>query len=920
MNRKNATRNALFTSIISLLLCVSMLVGTTFAWFTDSVTSANNIIKSGNLDIELEYWDGTEWVDVAGKSEILTNELWEPGVTEIAYLRVANAGSLALKYQLGINIVSETAGVNQAGAEFKLSDYIQFGVVENINGETGAYKTREAAVAALTDAKALNAGYTKPGSMESGDELYLALVVYMPTTVGNEANHNGTQPQINLGINVFATQIEAESDSFGPDYDGGAPWITAACIDWYLEDPDATEFVLTSAEDLAGLAAIVNGTATDEMATYAADGAVATIQDSFAGKTVKLGSDIDLNNAAWTPIGNWANAFEGTFDGQGYTISNLYINAPGGEGVGLFGVAAEANIQNFTIDNAKINGYSMVATVVGAAYPATISNCHVTGNVNIVAEWAYVAGVAGYCYYGTQVDGCSVVATEKGLIKSETRNAVGGITAWLLEGDHKVTDCQVENLDLVGWTNVGGITGFVHYSNTISGCSVKNVTLTKTRVDGNPGIGLIAGGFSYNANKASTLSNNTVSGATLNGTHIPYSAYNELYGSEYGGATTANFALENNTTENITNNLVEVTKVSDGIIENNGVKQIYNANGLKSLSDAKISGSYELIADIDLGGAEFKAMSAWYASATFNGNGHTISNAKVVSGGNDNGTAQASMFFVSTNGSLTVSDLTLKNITVTTENIDNGYAAAVVGYCEGKLVLNNVDVVNANVTGSKSSGMLVGHLTPAGSLTATDCDVAGSITISDFEASGHYAGEYVGTIAGNTTLNNCTVNVVLGGNLKSTNVGSIYGRKVSGVLLVDGYQPVNAPITVAPAPLEEDFLVPAGTNAVIYKDMAMSGDAQITHTENAVLGLSNVTAELDHDVIIRKSAGAIVIADCQFTLTDGAKLISVGEGGDAHQVFMVNVTINGVLMDNTTIWDYVEGISYISIVSEWPNT
>ena len=205
-----------------------------------------------------------------------------------------------------------------------------------------------------------------------------------------------------------------------------------------------------------------------------------------------------------------------------------------------------------------------------------------------------------------------------------------------------------------------------------------------------------------------------------------------------------------------------------------------------SLSGTKISGAYELIADINLGGAEFKAMSAWYASATFDGNGHTISNAKVVSGDNDNGMEQASMFFVSTNGSLTVSDLILKDITVATKNIDNGYASAVVGYCEGALVLNNVDVVNANVTGSKSSGMLVGHLTPSGSLTATGCDVAGSITISDFEASGHYAGEYVGTIAGNTALNNCTAKVTLSGNLKSSNVGTIYGRKVSGDLTVNG--------------------------------------------------------------------------------------------------------------------------------------
>ena len=129
MTTKHSTKKALLMSATSLLLCFAMLLGTTFAWFTDSVSSANNIIKSGNLDIELEYWNGTEWADVKGSSDILTNTLWEPGVTEIAYLRLANAGSLALKYQFGINIVTETAGKNVAGDEFKLSDYNLFGVL-----------------------------------------------------------------------------------------------------------------------------------------------------------------------------------------------------------------------------------------------------------------------------------------------------------------------------------------------------------------------------------------------------------------------------------------------------------------------------------------------------------------------------------------------------------------------------------------------------------------------------------------------------------------------------------------------------------------------------------------------------------------------------------------------------------------------
>lgn len=231
-NTKN-TKRALLASVMALFLCFSMLLGTTFAWFTDSVTSGNNIIKSGNLDIELEYWNGTDWADVKDASDILTNTLWEPGVTEVAYLRIANAGSLVLKYQFGVNILNEIEGKNQKNETFKLSDYIMFGVVEGVNGETAAYaKTdagRTAAIAAVTDAKKISAGYTKASTMNPNEELYLALVVYMPTNTDNVANHNGTDvPQIDLGINVLATQMTAENDNFGNGYDEAAKYVISS--------------------------------------------------------------------------------------------------------------------------------------------------------------------------------------------------------------------------------------------------------------------------------------------------------------------------------------------------------------------------------------------------------------------------------------------------------------------------------------------------------------------------------------------------------------------------------------------------------------------------------------------------------------------------------------------------------------------
>ena len=222
MTNKKSTKSALFTSSISLLLSFSMLLGTTFAWFTDTVTSANNVIKSGNLDIELDYWNGTTWETVKDASDILTGDLWEPGYVDVAYLRLKNAGSLALKYQLGVNIVSETAGKNVAGEEFKLSDYIYFDVVES-NTQIPAY-TRDTAMAVATETTKISTGYSKASTMEAGSEpLYLAMIVHMPTTVDNKANHNGKDiPQINLGINVFATQLTSEVDSFDNQYDADA--------------------------------------------------------------------------------------------------------------------------------------------------------------------------------------------------------------------------------------------------------------------------------------------------------------------------------------------------------------------------------------------------------------------------------------------------------------------------------------------------------------------------------------------------------------------------------------------------------------------------------------------------------------------------------------------------------------------------
>ncbi|MBQ3221479.1 MAG: hypothetical protein IJB34_05915 [Clostridia bacterium] len=221
---KNKRLKALVMGAVAMTLSCSMLVGTTFAWFTDSVTSSNNVIKSGNLDVELEYRNSktTSWTTVDENTNVFQSDLWEPGHTEVVYLKVSNAGSLDFKYKLGVNVASETPSTNVYGDPFELSDYIYFDVVNSATEFT--YANRAEAMADTTETTTVAMGYSNASSLEAQTSEYATLIVYMPETTGNVVNHakNAPVPTINLGINVVATQLEAEEDSFGNDYDKGA--------------------------------------------------------------------------------------------------------------------------------------------------------------------------------------------------------------------------------------------------------------------------------------------------------------------------------------------------------------------------------------------------------------------------------------------------------------------------------------------------------------------------------------------------------------------------------------------------------------------------------------------------------------------------------------------------------------------------
>ena len=230
-NNQKATKRALLTSVMALVMCVVMLVGTTFAWFTDTASTAVNKIQAGNLDVKLSYLTkDKEWKEVTETTKLFDDEaLWEPGHTEVAYLMVENVGSLALKYQLSVNVANEVTSTSVLGNTLKLSDYIKMGVVD---GQSTAFADRDAARAAVQAAGNI-ATYTKNGNIDAGDNAqYVAVVVYMPETVGNEANYavGETVPSIELGVKLFATQDTVEFDSFDDQYDKDAPIVYPAGV------------------------------------------------------------------------------------------------------------------------------------------------------------------------------------------------------------------------------------------------------------------------------------------------------------------------------------------------------------------------------------------------------------------------------------------------------------------------------------------------------------------------------------------------------------------------------------------------------------------------------------------------------------------------------------------------------------------
>ena len=360
-NNKKATKRALLTSVMALVMCVVMLVGTTFAWFTDTASTGVNKIQAGNLDVQLLMRDADgAYVNIGDSQQVIfgganslvaqnnnQDTLWEPGKTQVAYLAVRNAGNLALKYNILLNVRDEG-----------LIGALDYAIVpqSKLSGEN---QTCTDTIASWVDAKGrtgaesgkLTAGTFTAAPNGCLDEIahdktntneteYFALVVHMDENAGNAYMNKS----VSIDMKVVATQAAAENDSFDNQYDKDAP------LDF--------EPVATADELKAAAAAGKNVQLTQDVTLTDALTFNNAVTIDLNGKT--LTTDLNSNGYSLVTKGN-ATIVNGTYKGTGSArgigaYGNLNMRNVTVDVSGLVGVACSAADSQYTIEDSTIKG------------------------------------------------------------------------------------------------------------------------------------------------------------------------------------------------------------------------------------------------------------------------------------------------------------------------------------------------------------------------------------------------------------------------------------------------------------------------------------------------------------------------------------------------------------------------------------
>ncbi len=333
MAKTRCTKRALLLSALSLLMCVSMLAGSTLAWFTDEVTSSGNQIVAGKLDVDLIDANGNslenetlQFVD-KDNNEILTQILWEPGCTyTLEPVKVKNNGNLWLKYEI---VISGLKG------DAELLEAIEWTIMLGDNEVT------------LDD---LN-GYLEPGKTSEA----LQIIGHMKEEAGNKYQEKSID---GISITVYATQYTKENDSFDDQYDADA------LVADILATPETAQEIIDNAAE---------GTVIGLMAgTY--DDLIVRNADGSAKNNITL-----LSNSAVVASVNLNGSTKITLKGLTFDAS---------KGTTVWSYSAPTTSDSGVI--ASITDASQTRSYYGAQ-DITIVNCTFEGTPANVASYACIA-------------------------------------------------------------------------------------------------------------------------------------------------------------------------------------------------------------------------------------------------------------------------------------------------------------------------------------------------------------------------------------------------------------------------------------------------------------------------------------------------------------------------------------------------
>ena len=509
---------------------------------------------------------------------------------------------------------------------------------------------------------------------------------------------------------------------------------------------------------------------------------------TFAGQTVKLAADIDLNNEEWTPIGSayMDHGFMGNFDGNGYTIKNLAIteiaaDADGYVYAGLFGVTEGTDkdnqnyIKNLVIENVNIatEGH-IVAAAIAYPYYTKLENIKVEGNVNIKGG-DYTAGVLAYTRRCVDAKNIAITANEGSVIDGQI--TVGGVISDIQTNGGltaNYSNFKATGLTIKAVQNVGGISGIIG-NQILDGAIVKNVAI----VSDDTRKGTLAGSF----DRVSEIKNAVVENVT--------GADNYVGGLYKGTESTTASVTINGATYTYNNGwFVDGYQViANGLLKKDNEYKVINANGLVTLSGITIKGNevVTLGANIDLTGVTFNGLSAFNPEQknTFDGKGFTVSNWTNNSGASDMG-------FIK-NWVGPIKNVKFDNCHLKTAGRSAIVAAKVYGNIE------NVEVKNSSIEDSYWACGIIAGLYNAGSIS--NCVVTNSSVKSNGGTSA-----IVGVInetAGERNLTNCSVT-----DCTINNTGA-YGADYSGGALVGKFNCNNTTYTIEGCTVSNNTLMGA---------------------------------------------------------------------------------------------------------------